>query len=68
MPYTVKVKHIPTDQLKDMIKVDLVIASPVVDIRTIMNDFNLDICATYYDGQYFSVPHPLSAFVGTAYF
>ena len=33
-----------------------------------MDSFDLDICAAYYDGRCFSVPHPLSAFAGSAYY
>ena len=61
-------KYIPEDQLKGMLKVDLIVARPGVDIRTIMDSFDLDICAAYYDGRCFSVPHPLGAFAGSAYY
>ena len=45
-PCKARMKCISTDQLKGMTKVDLIVAHPGVDIRTIMDDFELDICAT----------------------
>ena len=68
LPCKKRMKYILTDQLKGMMKVDLIVARPGVDIRMIIDNFDLDICATYYDGRCCSVPHPLSAFVQTAYY
>jgi len=68
LPCKVRMKHMPAGQLKKLIKVDLVVASPGVDIRTIIDDFVLDICSTYYDGQCFLIPCPISAFAGTTYY
>ena len=44
MPCEKRMKYIHVDQLKGMMRVDLIVARPWMDVRIIMDNFDLDIC------------------------